>query len=53
MNIKLEKAKDELAKLKSESEVTMMKCFDAFLRNCVSASAHRGVTCGEGPAVEC
>ena len=40
MNMKLVKAKDEPAKVKSESEVVTLKCFYAFLRDCVSAYGH-------------
>ena len=38
--MELAKVKDELAKAKSESEVTMLKCFDVFLKECASTLAH-------------
>ena len=55
MSIELAKTKDELSKAKSVSEVRTLKHFDAFLRDCVSTSAHshdRRFTSNEGPAVE-
>ena len=40
VNMKLVKVKEELVKAKSEPEVVTLKCFDAFLTDRVSASAH-------------
>ena len=56
MNMKLSKVKDKLVKAESESEAIMLKCVDAFLRDCVLALAHvhnRRFTCDEEPIVEC
>ena len=56
MNIKLAKVEDEQAKVKSQSEVINLKCFDAFLGDCVSVHAHahnRRVACNEELEIEC